>query len=607
VRAAGARDGLRAPGAGLRERRGAGRAPWAVARVALTVLAIGAGSAGAQVSVRAEVNAKRVGLDDQVQYSIVIEGRTGELQEDPKLPLLNNLRLVGGPSTSTQVSIVNGAMSQARSFTFLLQPLVVGDALIGPAHVLLSSGERVVPEIPITVVTGSILPPAARPGDPFADFFGNDPFEQMMARRRAQPTGKVFVEAEASRKTVYVGEPLLLTYYLYTQTRIAGLDFEDAPKYQGFWAEDLPRKEDQLKSETVTRDGEVYQRVAVFRRLLYPTKAGTLPIPAARFRLSVPVQIGFFTDTTAPQTLARSTNDLLITVKPLPTDPMFTGAVGSFRVSSTIDHDNLAIGDAATLRLRVEGRGNLKWVETAPALAVPGAKVYPPQVKSDLAAAETGISGSRTWEYVIVPQTSGRLTIPAQRFTYFDPSAERLVQAQTAPLTLDVRPAAAAAAVAAGGAPAIAPPQPGGVHLRSDLDLPTALAPRLGRTPLLAFVLLALGLHAALLGSRLIRGRSRSGPAVAPHRTIRQALADLRRAGREGMSKEAAALLIERTLTDVFGEVDERGNGGGERETAVRDLLHEVRFIRYAPQLGDYSEKIREVADRAADVVRRWA
>jgi len=29
--------------------------------------------------------------------------------------------------------------------------------------------------------------------------------------------------------------------------------------------------------------------------------------------------------------------------------------------------------------------------------------------------------------------------------------------------------------------------------------------------------------------------------------------------------------------------------------------------VRYAPQLGDYSEKLRELAARAGDVLRRWA
>jgi len=66
--------------------------------------------------------------------------------------------------------------------------------------------------------------------------------------------------------------------------------------------------------------------------------------------------------------------------------------------------------------------------------------------------------------------------------------------------------------------------------------------------------------------------------------------------------------MIERTLHGVFGPIEENGAPpAGERERAIRDVLQQVQFIRYAPQLGDYSEKISAAAGHAADVVRRWA
>ena len=48
---------------------------------------------------------------------------------------------------------------------------------------------------------------------------------------------------------------------------------------------------------------------------------------------------------------------------------------------------------------------------------MPGAKVYPPQVKSDLRATPTGITGTKTWEFVVVPETGGALDVPALAFT----------------------------------------------------------------------------------------------------------------------------------------------------------------------------------------------
>ncbi len=44
-----------------------------------------------------------------------------------------------------------------------------------------------------------------------------------------------------------------------------------------------------------------------------------------------------------------------------------------------------------------------------------------------------------------------------------------------------------------------------------------------------------------------------------------------------------------------------------DRARAVRALLSEVHFVRYAPQLGDYSETLGDLAGRAAEAVKRWA
>jgi len=574
--------------------------------VIAAALLLAATAASAQVAVRAQVGATRVGVDDQVDLEVVIEGRTVDLLEEPAIGALDNLRLLGRPSVATQISFVNGSVTQARRYTFLLQAIQPGTATIGPVRVTLPEGPRDTAPITLEVVPGSVLPPR-RQADPFADVFGPDPFEQLMARRRqpAAPAsaGAIAVEAVASRTRLFVGEPLLLTYYLLTQTRVTGIDFDEPPKYQGFWAEELPAAEAVEQGSPVTRGGQTFRRFAVFRRVLFPTKAGALTVPPARFRVSLPRQIGFFVDPQASQVAVRASNGVEITADPLPAGAPATGAVGSFRAAATLDRSALTLGEAATLRFKVSGRGNLKWVERSPELAVAGAKVYPPQVKSELVTGESGVSGARTWEYVIVPESAGRLAIPALSFDYFDPQERRVVRAETAPLALAVAPGALVTAATSAAPPAAAP---AGLRLRSDLDAARGALPRLSASALAAAVLAALALHAALLGGAVLAGRRRERDRPG-RRSTRHALADLRRAGAAGGTKEAAALLIERTLLDVFGEVDERGEGGDERERTVREILRDVRFVRYAPQLGDYSEKIREAAARAADAVRRWA
>jgi hypothetical protein len=565
--------------------RGAWRA------VAALLLALAPAAASASFTLRTGVDARKIGVEDQVQLTITVEGSGAP--DGIELPPLANLDVVAGPSQSTQVSIVNGRMSQSRSTIFVLQPRAVGKAEVGALRV----GDQTAPAIPIEVVAGTARPPQPQRQDPFGTSPFGDPFEEMMGRRREAAPARLLVEAAPSRTRLRVGEPLVLTYWLYTQTSVSDLQFKDAPQFTGFWVEDLERPQASPSGEAATVGGESYRRFPILRKLLFPTKAGTLTIPAATFRIGLARQ-GFFDSGGAVE---RATQPLTVTVEALPDVAGFSGAVGRFRASASLDRDVVPLGEAATLRFRVEGTGNLKWIERGPEVVAKGARVFPPQAKSELRTTAEGISGSRTWEFVVVPETSGTVEVPALAFSYFDPSAGRVVTAETAPLALRVEGGTVAA-----GLPSAPSRATGALPLRSELDLhPAGVLAASGRTLALA-VGLTLLLHAGLWGAGRLRGGGRGGAGKASSpRSVRAALRDLERAGAEGTSKEQAAGLVEKALHEAFGEIPEEDEG--ERARVVRALLDDARFVRYAPQLGDYKDKVEDLAARAAQAVRRWA
>ncbi len=558
------------------------------------VLLLAPGAARAQFTLRSAVDAHKLGVQDQVQLTITVEGSSAP--DEIPLPPLVNLDVVAGPFQSTQVSIVNGRMSQSRSLSYVLQPRAPGKAEVG----VVRAGDQQAPAIALEVVAGSVRSREPHRQDPFGrDPFG-DPLEDFFGRRRGRAEApRLLVEAQPSRTRLRVGEPLVLTYWLYTQASVGDFQFKEAPQYAGFWVEDLARDESRPAGEPVDVEGRSYRRFPVLKKLLFPTKAGTLTIPASSFRIGL-ARAGFF-DTGG--SVERATRPVTITVEPLPDAPGFSGAVGRFKATASLDRDLVPLGEAATLKFVVDGTGNLKWVERGPEIALAGAKVFPPQAKSSLSATASGIAGSRTWEYVVVPETSGTLEIPPLAFSYFDPKAGKIVSAETAALALRVLGGTAAA----GGAPPSTSASArviGALPLRSDLDQSAYGA--VGSGKLAALVGLALVLHAGLWGA----GRLRGGVGLAAGRTassrsVRAALRDLERAGRETMSKEQAASLVEKALDETFGEIADTDES--ERAKALRLLLDDVRFVRYAPQLGDYSDKVRDLAARAAEAVRRWA
>lgn len=560
-------------------------------------LVVGSAAGAAAYAVHSQVDANRLGVEDQVQLTITVQG--SDAPDPSGIPALTNLVVVGGPTQSTQVSIVNGQMTQSRSWTYVLQPQGEGSAEIGPV----TAGTETAPAIVLEVAPGRLLNRDPSRGsdpfglDPFADAFGRRR-PQQRTQRRSEP--KVRVLVSVSRRNLRVGESLLLTYNLYTQVGVSDLNFKEAPQFTGFWAEELEQPKNRPSGEAATLDGESYRRFPILRKLLFPTRAGPLEIPPATFRIGLASR-GFFDRGGAVE---RSTSPVTVTVEPLPDVPGFSGAVGRFDASATLDRDTLPLGDAAVLRLRVEGSGNLKWIDRPPDVAVPGAKVYPPQVKSNLRVTPQGIRGSRTWEFVVVPETGGSLEVPSVAFLYFDPKAQKVVAAETQPLPLRVE-----GGTVAPGAP-IAPAVPlragGALPLRADLDPPLLALPSLGgRTVAILASLVLLG-HVGLWGTGLLRGAFRSvGGRTTPVRSVRAALKDIQQAGQAGMRKEQAAALLEKGLHEAFGDVAD--DDGSDRAQAVRALLAEVHFVRYAPQLGDYSETLGALAARAAEAVKRWA
>ena len=551
---------------------------------------------GQEFKVRSHVDAGKVGVEDVVQLTVTVEGAGAPQVE---LPTLTNLRAVGGPSVAQQMAFFNGQMSQSVSWTWVLQPKGVGRAEVGAVSLRVGGTEQTAPAIPIEVVAGSVRPraaPRSRP-DPFGGTLGEDPFADLFrGRRRAEP--KLLVEARPSRSSLFVGEPVVLTYYLYTQTRVSDVQFSDAPQYAGFWVEEVERPRVPPSGEAATVEGESYGRFPLVTRLLYPTRAGKLTVPAATLRVALARMSAF----DPGGIVERATKPFTLEVRPLPEEPGFSGAVGRFKAQASLDRQTLPLGEAAMLRFRVEGSGNLKWIDKGPEVELPGAKVYPPQVKSDLKSGAAGIAGAKTWEYVVVPQTAGALEVPALAFSYFEPAAGRIVRVETAPLTLRVEGGTGAAGAAPVPSPARVAGEP--LPLRSELDPARASLPRIGGRALAGLAVVVLLAHAGLwLGPRLRWGRT-AGGGRAGSRGARGALRELEQIPAAALSKEQAAARIEKVLHEVFGSVD---GDASDRARAVRDVLEDVRFVRYAPQLGDYSEKIRELAARAGEVVRRWA
>lgn len=250
---------------------------------------------------------------------------------------------------------------------------------------------------------------------------------------------EMYVKVILNKREVYLGEPIAATVKLFTRVDIAGVNEVKYPSFNGFLKEEIPTPQiNALERENV--NGTIYGTGVFQKFLLYPQKSGDLAIDPVQITVLIRQRSGmndpFFGDvfqsfTNIPKMIASDI--ATVKVKPLPAGQPsdFTGAVGKYELKSEISTDTVNINDAVTLKIVLTGKGNLKLAD-APVISFPaGLEVYDPKMTLDIENSETGTSGRKTFEYLIIPRASGDFSLPAISYSYFDPGSGKYLRTDT--------------------------------------------------------------------------------------------------------------------------------------------------------------------------------
>lgn len=393
---------------------------------------------GAQdVQVTASVSADTVGAMDQFQLTVTVTGSGSDQAQTPRLPLLRNLKVVAGPSLSTQFQWINGRSTSSKSYIYILLAEKEGQFTVGPIEV--DVGNRVYRTQAVPVRVTSVSRPSASPARSAPP---DNTFGLPGASRRSEITGEdVFVAAELDRASVYPGQQVTLSYHLYTQVNVTGLQLQENPPLTGFWVENL---EVESKPTGVRRvmDGREYLDYLVKKQALFPNTPGSLKIPSSTFAVSVKTAGDLFGLLGQADTVYRKTKEVGIEVRPLPQAGRpadFNNAVGSFTLSAELARPLVAAGDAVSMRVKLSGTGNLKQIPDLTLPAMPDFTVYSSKREDNLhPVAGNQIGGDKIWEYVMIPKVPGDQTIPPLSFSFFNPETESYETAATRPVSLKV-------------------------------------------------------------------------------------------------------------------------------------------------------------------------
>jgi len=387
-------------------------------------------SIGQQVTVEATVNARRIGIDEVLVLTISVSGGRGT----PRFPSIDGFR-VSGPSTSSRFSIVNGRTSSTSSFTYQLVPQSEGTFTILGIPVDVEGRTYETAPIRVEVVAGSVMPRRPRSR-------GSDPFDRQRRREPEISAEDVFIRADVSKRSVYQGEGVIVTYRVYSKYMPHGPEVKDDPPLTGFWVEEVELGNPSIERQVV--NGQEYLTFPMKQRVVFPARTGELTIPpltlsmAFRLTSSDPFD-AFFARASRPVVLRSSA--VTLDVKPLPTEGRgrdFTGAVGVYELDAVLSHEDVEAGNPVTLTLALRGRGNLRSLELPELPDTPGFRTFDPKMDERLRVTGAGFGGEKTWEYVLVPDSAGTKEIGPWKFQYFDPSVGKYVVASAGPVLLRV-------------------------------------------------------------------------------------------------------------------------------------------------------------------------
>ena len=382
--------------------------------IILLILSVAPSYAQANGVIAATVDRRQLSTDETLMLAVTLNANVSN-PPSPTLPSLDGFNIVGSGSSS-QISIVNGAISSQLTYNYRLQPYATGDLVIEPISVTLNGQTFSTEPITVQVVQGTgtlAMEPPANPSAPTSDQF------------RGQ---ELFVEAEVDNPRPYLGEQVTYTFRFYEAFGSFGQPQYEAPTFTGFWTEN---QTDQ--SQYQVQAGGRFYNVTELHTVLFPSMAGSITIEPAQ--LAVPG--GFFSSGGTLQT-----QPVRLDIKPLPANApdSFTGAVGQFALHGTVDATQGKVNEPITWRLTISGQGNLNAIPDPVWPDMPEWRSFESQATTNTQFQNGRVVGERVYERLLVPQADGQFTIPALEFSYFDPVGDEYRTITTEPIPVLIAP-----------------------------------------------------------------------------------------------------------------------------------------------------------------------
>lgn len=359
-------------------------------------------------------------------------------------PTFTGLSVLAGPTTSTgsMISMINGVQNSQTTltYTYLVQSSTSEKrAIISPA--VITAGGK-------TYTTKTQLIDIA-PG-------GEAGTNSSASRNQPSANGSqtlaaddILLKMEINRSNVYKGEAIVASLKIYARVGIAGLENAKYPAFNGFWTQELEVANQRPERQTV--GGKVYESQIIRQWLIYPQKTGVIEIEQSSFTAIAQIVTqsagnsmfdSFFGGGSSVQHVNRpvSAPAVRITVKdlPSPVPANFSGAVGQFKLESSLTSPSFTANSGGSIILKLSGKGDFPLIQT-PKIELPAAfELYDTKTSEQITNSTAGTTGTRTWEYPFIARAEGNYTIDPIEISYFDPATGRYAVLRSQPFEIEI-------------------------------------------------------------------------------------------------------------------------------------------------------------------------
>lgn len=404
----------------------------------------GSASRGQDLSIRTYVDRNVVGLNEQFTLSVELTGKGANSASDPEIPQIGQFASYLGSGNSQNIQFTNGKMSVTKVINCYFVASAVGKYKIPPVQVTYDGKTFSSASIDMEFQQSGSKPPAQQ--QPSAQ-------QQAPAAQGTGPAeGDLFVRSHVDKRQVYQNEPVIVTYKIYTRVNVSNVGISKMPATAGFWAEEfeIPQK---LQTASEVLDGKKYTVATVRKMALFPMSPGAKTIDPMVLDCEVTVRASrsrdpfgdFFDDSFffGGRTVRKQVQSKPVTVEVLPFPEAgkpvtFAGNAGRFRISASVDKRSVKTNEAITFKIMIEGEGNIRQIQP-PAIAFPtDFEVYPPKASETISRSGAGISGRKTFEYVLIPRVAGEETLKSVALGFFDPASKSYKSVRTESISLQV-------------------------------------------------------------------------------------------------------------------------------------------------------------------------